>query len=164
MSDLPVAKAGSGSGGVAVELANGSIDSFSGVYRFLSNFWLHPVEMDGVIYASTEHAYQAAKTVNPAQRKQFQKAKTPGQAKALGKDVQLRSGWEGIKVMIMKNLLREKFKDPELKAKLLATGDRDLIEGNHWKDTYWGVCEGKGLNMLGKLLMEVRKELSEQSV
>jgi predicted NAD-dependent protein-ADP-ribosyltransferase YbiA (DUF1768 family) len=42
---------------------------------------------------------------------------------------------------------------------LLETGDAELIEGNDWGDTFWGVCGGKGNNFLGKLLMEVRKEL-----
>lgn len=34
-----------------------------------------------------------------------------------------------------------------------------LIEGNHWGDTYWGVCYGQGLNHLGKTLARVRAEL-----
>jgi len=55
--------------------------------------------------------------------------------------------------------MRQKFKQPELKAKLLATGDAELIEGNHWGDIVWGVCRGKGENRLGKILMKVREEL-----
>ena len=59
----------------------------------------------------------------------------------------------------MKILLRQKFGDAWLRAKLLATGDAELIEGNYWHDTFWGMCNGKGENHLGRLLMEVRSEL-----
>ena len=46
-----------------------------------------------------------------------------------------------------------------LKKRLLETGDEELIEGNTWNDTYWGVCKGVGLNKLGEILMRVREEL-----
>ena len=48
---------------------------------------------------------------------------------------------------------------PELRTKLADTEDEELIEGNTWNDTYWGVCRGVGENHLGKLLMEVREML-----
>jgi predicted NAD-dependent protein-ADP-ribosyltransferase YbiA (DUF1768 family) len=60
----------------------------------------------------------------------------------------------------MLNLLRQKFQNPELREKLLCTGKLELIEGNYWGDTYWGVCRGVGENRLGKLLMLVREEAS----
>ena len=59
----------------------------------------------------------------------------------------------------MERILRVKFSSPDLKEKLLSTGDRYLVEGNSWGDVYWGVCGGKGINMLGKLLMQIREEL-----
>jgi hypothetical protein len=59
----------------------------------------------------------------------------------------------------MYGLILGKFQDPELKTKLLATGDAELIEGNWWGDVYWGVCNGEGRNELGKILMQVRDEL-----
>jgi predicted NAD-dependent protein-ADP-ribosyltransferase YbiA (DUF1768 family) len=52
----------------------------------------------------------------------------------------------------------------ELRERLLATGEAELIEGNTWNDTFWGVCKGEGQNWLGKILMEVRKELAEVEV
>jgi predicted NAD-dependent protein-ADP-ribosyltransferase YbiA (DUF1768 family) len=59
----------------------------------------------------------------------------------------------------MKQLLKLKFNNPDLQQKLIATYPEELIEGNYWHDTYWGVCEGVGENHLGKLLMEIRNEL-----
>ena len=88
-------------------------------------------------------------------------AKTPGQAKRAGRKAVLRHDWEDVKMNVMRKALRKKFSDPELKAKLLATGDQILEEGNTWHDKYWGVdsVTREGKNMLGKILMEIRDEL-----
>ena len=62
----------------------------------------------------------------------------------------------------MFDLVLEKFKqNPELKQKLLETGNQELIEGNTWNDTFWGVCNGQGQNWLGKILMLARSELNK---
>ena len=83
-----------------------------------------------------------------------------GQAKRLGRRVELRSDWETVKIEIMRQVLKSKFThNPELREKLIATGNTELIEGNNWNDRFWGVCRGVGKNHLGKLLMEIRAEL-----
>jgi len=69
----------------------------------------------------------------------------------------MRPDWEAVKDDIMYRCVLAKFEDPILRQRLLDTGDQELIEGNTWGDTYWGVCKGKGRNMLGKTLMAVRK-------
>ena len=51
--------------------------------------------------------------------------------------------------------------NPELGNKLLETGNQELVEGNTWGDIFWGVCNGKGQNWLGKILMMVRDEIRE---
>lgn len=141
------------------------ITSFDGVFRFLSNFYHCRVKFDGVEYPSTEHAYQAAKTKDPAQRERIRLQTTCGKAKMLGKKVAMRPDWEAIKVDVMRNLLAQKFlPGSELAAKLLATDDAELIEGNTWGDTTWGCIknasgEWVGQNLLGKLLMEQRQGL-----
>jgi predicted NAD-dependent protein-ADP-ribosyltransferase YbiA (DUF1768 family) len=78
-----------------------------------------------------------------------------------GKVLPIRPGWEeGIKLDVMRAVLREKFAVGSEEAEMLMeTGDALLIEGNTWGDTYWGVCKGTGHNYLGKLLMERRDEL-----
>jgi ribA/ribD-fused uncharacterized protein len=136
-----------------------TIDSFSGSYRFLSNFWLIPIRLGGVVYPSTEHAYQAAKTLDNEARAAIAAEPSPGRAKRLGSAVALRDDWEAIKVDVMLACLRQKFSRPDLREKLLSTGDTVLVEGNHWGDTFWGVCRGVGENTLGRLLMQVRDEL-----
>ena len=68
-------------------------------------------------------------------------------------------GQNDVKDNIMYFIIRNKFiQNDDLMEKLVATGNAELIEGNWWKDTYWGVCEGIGENKLGKILMQVRKE------
>ena len=137
------------------------INSFRGKYEFLSNFYPAQVEYQRVIYPSVEHAYQAAKTKNQARRIQIRDTLLAADAKKLGnkKDIPIRADWEEIKVKIMLKLVRRKFQHPAFKKKLLATGDAELIEGNWWKDYFWGVCNGVGENKLGKILMKVRADL-----
>lgn len=134
------------------------IDSFSGEHRFLSNFYKlpQPIEWEGLLYPTTEHAYQAAKTLDVAQRMKIRDAKTPGQSKRLGRSVTLRTGWDAMRVFVMDSLLWLKFSHPILRRWLLETGDAELVEGNTWGDTFWGVCKGHGQNHLGKGLMRIR--------
>lgn len=118
---------------------------------------------DGVKYPTSENAYQAAKSLDPEVREIFVNIK-PGEAKKLGQTVQLREDWEQVKIGIMEQILLSKFQSMELVIKLVyETGIendweswQDLIEGNDWGDTFWGVCEGVGENHLGKLLEELR--------
>lgn len=140
-----------------------TIDSFSGRYAFLSNFYPVPggVEDEGIEYPTSENAFQAAKTLDMQYRKSIAYS-SPTQAKRLGHAIALRPQWNQVKVSVMKRIVRTKFSEPTLREKLLATGDEELVEGNDWHDTYWGVCNGVGQNMLGKILMEVRAELREE--
>lgn len=135
------------------------IDQFRGKYYFLSNFSDYPVTYEGLTYQNNEAAFQAMKVIKPESRKGFTHL-PPNQAKSKGRKVQLRSDWEKVKDQYMYEIVWTKFtQNEELKAKLLDTGDALLIEGNDWNDVYWGVCNGRGQNKLGKILMRVRKEL-----
>ncbi len=136
-----------------------AITDFRGPYRWLSNFQQVDVCLDGVVYPTTEHAYQAAKTLDRVKRDEIRRAETPGKAKRLGQLVALRPDWETVRVDIMLDLQRQKFAHGELRAQLLDTQDAELVEGNTWGDRFWGVCDGRGLNWLGRLLMQVRNEL-----
>ena len=136
-----------------------TISRFKDEYEFLHNYFPHPIEYEGILYPTNEHAFQAAKTHDEKLRKQIAACETPGKAKEMGNCISLRSDWEDVKTSVMEELCRLKFADAELKAQLLATAGCYLIEGNHWGDTCWGMVNGKGENRLGKILMSLRDEL-----
>lgn len=134
-----------------------AITQFSNEYRFLSNFALCNVQLDGMVFPTVEHAYQAAKTENMEVRSSVQQLLTPGQAKRAGAGLKWRKGWADMRVQVMADLLVQKFTlDPFYRRLLDETGDARIVEGNNWNDTFWGVCEGKGQNLLGELLMKIR--------
>jgi ribA/ribD-fused uncharacterized protein len=137
--------------------------AFLGEYHFLSNFYRVQVEYDGLTYPSSEHAYQAAKTSDPGQRKEIRGLRTAGEAKKYGGrkgPIRLRQGWDGMKIQIMRDVLWAKFtQNNDLAEMLLATGDAELVEGNDWGDKFWGRVNGHGENWLGKILVETRTKL-----
>jgi ribA/ribD-fused uncharacterized protein len=139
------------------------IYEFNGEYDFLSNFYHSEIKIEGIIYPTAEHAFQALKSVNMTDRIKIAHLDTPGQAKRAGQKVQLRPDWENIKTSIMKQVLIAKFiQNPDLGEKLLATKGFTLEEGNTWNDRVWGICPpktGYGENRLGKLLMEIREKI-----
>jgi len=137
------------------------IKSFKDEYAFLSNFYPSEIEVGGETYATVEHAFQAGKTLNEAERREIRLASTPGRAKRLGRKAALRPDWETFKFEWMETLLRLKFADPALAAKLKGTAPQELVEGNTWNDRVWGVCRGTGQNHLGRLLMKPQSWLRE---
>ena len=142
------------------------IDAFFGDYRFLSNFHIAPVRYNGLYYPSSEAAYQAAKCRTEEERRAFC-SYSPSEAKYYGQMVKLRPDWEDVKEQVMEDIVRAKFTQNQyLGDWLLNTGDAELIEGNNWGDTTWGVDirTKKGKNLLGKILMKVRAELKEKEV
>jgi hypothetical protein len=136
------------------------INSFSGYYRFLSNFWISQIVYEGLTYRNSEAAYQASKTFDPTKKLWFLELE-PGQAKRLGKNLPLRPDWEEVKDQVMYEICLAKFtQNPALGRLLRETGDEHLEEGNTWGDTTWGTVDGVGENRLGKILMQIRVELS----
>jgi len=146
------------------------IDKFDNENEYLSNFYPAKVYLDGKGYPTIEHAYQAAKSLHPGDRNLISSLRPDqaGKAKRLGKKFVLRFGWDDIKLEVMEKLLRQKFDQSTLKQKLLNTGSQELVEGNYWHDNFFGDCNCKrcggvitGLNMLGILLMKLRREYYE---
>ena len=142
------------------------INQFEGGYEFLSNFYEVPFRWRGNEYPTVEHAFQAAKTLDPIKRQEIAAARPPGAAKRMGRTVQLRPDWENVKEQIMYESVSEKFhQDVSLTLALLATGDEELVEGTLWCDNEWGDCKCpkcvniQGKNKLGKILMRVREEM-----
>lgn len=121
------------------------------------------VKYEGIVYPSSEHAFAAAKTLSLEKRDYISRLKTPGLAKKAGRELELREGWDYIRIDIMRDILRCKFEQNyDLKRKLLDTKDLYLEETNDWNDTFWGVCNGIGYNHLGKLLMQLRAKWSNK--
>lgn len=137
-------------------------------YRWLSNFHWH----DG---RTIEHDYQAAKTDDKQWQNLILQASTPNEAKKLGQKCPMRPTWDDDKLWVMDRLLHKKFRPGTECAELLRdTGSAELVEGNWWRDTYWGVYKfvdrtrslrpepWPGENHLGQLIMGIRAELNER--
>lgn len=149
--------------------------------HFLSNFYPyttkegekqeHEVRViyEGLEFDSTESAYMASKMARPQDRLQFV-GMHPKVAKKLTHSgtLEIRADWEDVKVGIMEDLVRQKFNNsPALTRLLLATGTQEIVEGNTWGDTVWGMVQDEngtwqGDNHLGKILMKVRAEIQKQ--
>lgn len=139
---------------------------FRGELAFLSNYEPTPFYLPAldVTVRSGEHAFNALKTLVPAERQHVLDAPTPGSAKQRGRHITLRPGWDtGGRVLAMQRVLRAKFATgSELAARLDATGEITLIETNTWHDQFWGRClcpkhaGAPGQNILGELLMAIR--------
>lgn len=148
--------------------------SFSGEHRCFSNFFPAPIvwrRQNGstVTFPTNEHGFVWHKTNNPVVKKVVLTIEKPGQVKRFGRGIVLRDDWEEVKLTIMSQLVLIKFRQhPRLLEILLATENGQLIEGNHWHDTFWGVCNGKcrqgphkpvGENHLGQILMRTREQM-----
>lgn len=135
------------------------IYGFFGSTRWLSNFHLAPVQFEGLLYPSTEHAYQAARYSQDMRK--YCLGMTAINVMKWGRVKPRRSDH----LDVMTEVIEQKFNEhPELKIKLHATGHQTIAEMNDWQDTYWGVCwhpEGYvyGENHLGEIIMRVRDRL-----
>jgi ribA/ribD-fused uncharacterized protein len=144
------------------------INEFDKDFAFLSNFYPSPFEEFGILFPTVEHYFQAMKAIHFDDMVMIAKTTTPGKAKYMGRHINMRSDWEEIKVDVMRHALERKFENPELRAKLLSTGETPLVEGNWWHDNTWGDCQCErcsrtlGHNLLGKLLMDLRTRIKEQ--
>jgi ribA/ribD-fused uncharacterized protein len=136
------------------------VEGFHGDFRFLSNFYESPIEVERLVYPTVEHAYQAAKTTLRGEHEAIARLPSPGQAKRAGSKLRPGEGWDARKVAVMEELVLLKFRTHAgLRDKLLGTGDCYLEETNTWGDRFWGVSGGSGDNHLGKVLMRVRERL-----
>jgi ribA/ribD-fused uncharacterized protein len=138
-------------------------------YGFLSNFYPAKMKIDGKEYATNEHFYQSQKAIKPELQEWIRTAPTPYAAMIMGRHLRASKGefdpdwekpwiteWPHKKIAVMMEGLRCKFRqNPDLKEKLLATGDAVLHEDSP-DDMCWGK---KGQDWLGRLLMKVRDEM-----
>lgn len=139
-------------------------------YGAFSNLYKRDIEFEGELYATAEHAYQAGKPRKESVRDWLMAAPSPALLAMAAHGLyswDIRSDWAKIKFDRMKGILRVKFaQHPDLLEILLSTGDARLVEAatvDNAVNRLWGEVNGKGKNMLGQLLMEVRSELSPRS-
>lgn len=135
-------------------------------YDYLSNFYPACVQVDGLEYLSSEAAFQAAKCAKAEDRLLFAELNS-NDSKRLGHQVPVRSDWEAVRIGEMEKVVRAKFtQNPHLARFLMETGDAELIEGNSWHDTFWGVDlkTGEGENHLGKILMALREDFQQNGI
>jgi ribA/ribD-fused uncharacterized protein len=132
-------------------------------FYVLSNFSSFTLEWKGIRFDTSEAAYHWEKFPNDARiRAEIQCAPSAHEAFKIAETYKKdrRPHWDSMKVDVMAGILRAKAAQHEyVRRKLLATGDRELIE-NSWRDSYWGWGPDRtGLNMLGQLWMMVRDEI-----
>lgn len=138
------------------------INRFIGEYEFLSNFYPCKFKHLEIKYNSVEHFYCAHKTKDRKLRMHIASIQHPGAAKKYARTIPLREDWEEVKLRVMECGIEYKFTPGSALAQsLMDTHPHELIEGNHWGDTFWGVDlkSGEGYNHLGKILMNKREKL-----
>ena len=151
-----------------------------GQYHNFSNDSLHPIEIDGTKYQTVTHFVEASKAKQFEDSETYEKirgAKSAKAAKALGDKVKNYNteAWESKRDHIMEQGVRAKFvQHPELRKELDNTGDKTIGEADA-RDTYWGIGTGmesvksktpskwRGLNKMGKLLMDLRRGFRDQA-
>lgn len=141
------------------------IKEFKNQYFFLSNFYECPIYYNKLVFCNAEAAFQAQKVIDEKEQYKFINLNA-SQARKLGKTIVLRKDWEEVKDKTMYEIVKRKFTvNKELQQKLIDTKDEELVEGNWWHDTYWGIDSktGIGKNKLGKILMKVREEVKSSN-
>lgn len=136
-----------------------------GQYGCFSNFSRHRFELDGAVWPTSEHYFQAQKFTGTDHVEEIRRARTPKEAARMGRERNrpLRADWETVKDEVMRKAVLRKFEShADIRAVLLATEAEELVE-NAPGDYYWGCGqEGTGQNKLGKILMAVRAVLRER--
>jgi ribA/ribD-fused uncharacterized protein len=140
---------------------------FSGVSEkngFFSNYAAFPIAIEGQTWPTAEHYVQARQFKDKKLDKELVKYKSASIAVRLCRERadNRRSDWDKVKDNVMYDAVKAKFSQHEiLKEKLLATGESPIVHAAPDND-YWGDGgDGSGKNMMGKILMKIRKELSD---
>lgn len=132
------------------------------LYGCFSNFAHYEFEVNGIVWRTSEHFFQAHKFIDKEYFERIRMAFSPMDAATLGRSrkIPIRPDWEEIKDDIMRKAVFEKFsQNTELKDILINTGEQEIVEATT-TDYYWGCGnDGTGKNMLGKILMQTREIL-----
>jgi len=133
-------------------------------YGCFTNFARYPIVFDGLVWPTTEHCFQAQKFRDPEYAERIRCAVSPSLAARLGRcrEVALRDGWDRVRDLVMRSVVTAKFlQHPDLAGRLLATGDRQLVEDTPG-EMHWGDGGGRGgLNVNGRILMDIRRQIRQ---
>lgn len=135
-------------------------------YGEFSNFAAYPIQLNGKTWPTSEHYFQAMKFVGEPDEEEIRSIASPMIAARMGRDRKrpLRRDWESVKDDLMRAAVLAKFTQHSvLRELLLSTGDAAIIE-HTTNDKYWGDGgDGRGQNMLGRILVEVREKLQRET-
>lgn len=133
-----------------------------------SNLYRRPIEFEGDVFPTSEHAYQAGKARKPEVKKWLMQAPSPSLLAMAAHGLyywDVAPGWSKTKFDRMRKVLTAKFtQHQDLRDLLLSTGEARLVETatvDNEVNRVWGEVNGVGQNMLGTLLMELRQELRQ---
>lgn len=130
---------------------------------YLSNWYPASLFLKGKIWPSSEHYYQAQKVAGTPHEETVRRMESPRLTFEFTRrpEITVRADWDQVKIKAMHEAVYAKFtQNPELTEKLLATGDREIVE-NSPVDYFWGIgADGSGENQLGKVLMDVRRQIA----
>lgn len=131
-------------------------------FGMFSNFYKAKFFLNGKWWPTTEHYYQAMKTLNVEEQEMVRDLSSAHLARLAGQKVTLRPDFDQVKDQMMMRGLEAKFTQNKfLQDILLDTSDEEIVE-NSPVDFYWGCGkDGSGQNKLGKLLMELRNKLRQ---
>lgn len=139
-------------------------------YGAFSNLFRRPILFEGREYPTAEHAYQAGKARKEKVKEWILSAPTPALVAMAAHGLyswDVVSNWSEIKYDRMRQVLRAKFEqNDDLRQLLLSTSNARLVEAgtvDNAVNKTWGEVNGRGQNMLGVLLMELRMELLQDS-
>jgi len=136
-----------------------NITALKGDYEFLAMTYIYPITVDGITYTNAEAAFWSQRIKDKKARNKLSRLSAmKARAKAL--QAEPIDDWDETKDDILKRILEIKFKDESLRKKLLSTGDAMILNNNTYRDEYYGIYNGKGKNILGKMLMELRSSLN----
>ena len=139
------------------------INSFRGYHAWLSNMYDCEIEFMGHKFKSVENAYMFAKRPNDSEWLNKCLSLSPGDVKKASRLITVREDWESVKLSVMYELLKQKFTQEPFRTDLLNTRGENIVEGNRWNDTFWGVdvkaTPNVGENWLGRLIMDIRTKL-----
>jgi ribA/ribD-fused uncharacterized protein len=140
-------------------------EPFGGLSNMAPGF---PVVVNHVRFWTSEALYQCCRYPDaPDVQRLIASQRSPMTAKMKSKKYRDRTriDWENIRVRVMRWSLRVKLAQNQDRfgQLLLATGDRPIVEESA-KDQFWGAKAQNGdalagVNVLGRLLMELREQL-----